>query len=55
MLSYSIPNLEDQDAAITIALAATTGVYVIIICSVLYVYKMCVVIQNTSNITAYMI
>ena len=44
MSSYSIPNLEDQDAAITIALATTTGVYVIVICSVLCIYKMCVVI-----------
>lgn len=30
MLSSSIPSLDDQDAAITIALAATTGVYALL-------------------------
>ena len=38
MSLYSIPDLDDQDAAITITLAATTGMYVfcIVLC------KMCV-------------
>ena len=29
MSSYSIPSMDDEDVSITIALAATTGVYVV--------------------------